>query len=111
MKVRNVVKCQKENYNTSKIRMSYPGRVPGQFRYAVTDFPSQASQKGVLVATTLVDLEMEAISVRVLNLNNKPKIMDKGHVIATCEPMVDIVARPQEFSGAQRLPSTLEINT
>ncbi|GBM48879.1 hypothetical protein AVEN_36932-1 [Araneus ventricosus] len=81
---------------------------PGQFRYAVTDFPSQASQKGVLVAATIVDLEMEAIPIRVLNLNNKPKILDKGAVIATCEPVVDIVARPQEFSGAQHLPSTLE---
>ncbi|GBL92230.1 Transposon Ty3-I Gag-Pol polyprotein [Araneus ventricosus] len=81
--------------------------VPGQFRYAVTDFPSYVSQKGVLVAATLVDLEMEAIPVRVLNLNNKPKILDKGDVIATCEPVVDIVARPQEFSGAQHQPSTL----
>ncbi|GBN88021.1 hypothetical protein AVEN_274993-1 [Araneus ventricosus] len=81
--------------------------VPGQFRYAVTNFPSQVSQKGVLVAATLVDLEMEAIPVRVLNLNNKPKILDKD-VIATCEPVVDIVARPQEFSGAQHLQSTLE---
>ncbi|GBM01668.1 hypothetical protein AVEN_95066-1, partial [Araneus ventricosus] len=81
---------------------------PGQFGYAVTDFPSQVSQKGVLVAATLVDLEMEVIPFRVLNLNNKPKILDKGDVIATCEPVVDIVARPQEFSGAQHLQSTLE---
>ncbi|GBL72224.1 Retrovirus-related Pol polyprotein from transposon 412 [Araneus ventricosus] len=81
---------------------------PGQFRYAVTNFPNQASQKGVLVAATLVDLEMEVIPVRVLNLNNKPKILDKADVIATCEPVVDIVARPQEFSGAQHLQSTLE---
>ncbi|GBN28933.1 hypothetical protein AVEN_262199-1 [Araneus ventricosus] len=79
-----------------------------KFRYAVRNFPSQASKKGVFVAATLVDLEMEAIPVRVLNLNNKPKILDKGHVIATCEPVVDIVASPQEFSGAQHLPSTLE---
>ncbi|GBL78715.1 hypothetical protein AVEN_65273-1 [Araneus ventricosus] len=78
--------------------------VPGQFRYAVTDFPSQVSQKGILVAATLVDLEIETIPVRVLNLNNKPNILDKGAVIATCEPVVDIVARPQEFSGAQHLP-------
>ncbi|GBM48424.1 Retrovirus-related Pol polyprotein from transposon 412 [Araneus ventricosus] len=82
--------------------------VPGQFRYAVTDFHSQVPQKGVLVAATLVDLEREAIPVRVLNLNNKPKILDKGDVIATCEPVVDIVARPQEFSGEQHLQSTLE---
>ncbi|GBL81630.1 hypothetical protein AVEN_93424-1 [Araneus ventricosus] len=32
----------------------------GKFRYAVTDFPSQVSQKGVLVAATLVDLKKEA---------------------------------------------------
>ncbi|GBM30021.1 Retrovirus-related Pol polyprotein from transposon 297 [Araneus ventricosus] len=81
---------------------------PGQFRYAVTNSPNQAFQKGVLVAATLVDLEMEVIPVRVLNLNNKSKILDKGDVIATCEPVVDIVARPQEFSGAQHLQSTLE---
>ncbi|GBM15592.1 hypothetical protein AVEN_95234-1 [Araneus ventricosus] len=75
---------------------------------AVTDFPSQVSQKAVLVAATLVDLKREAIPVRVLNLNNKPKTVDKGAVIATCEPVVDIVARPQEFSESLRLPLILE---
>ncbi|GBM58366.1 hypothetical protein AVEN_169845-1, partial [Araneus ventricosus] len=52
--------------------------ISGQFRYAVTDFPSQVSQKGVLVTATLVDLKREVIPVRVLNLKNKPKIVDKG---------------------------------
>ncbi|GBN45418.1 hypothetical protein AVEN_265883-1, partial [Araneus ventricosus] len=82
--------------------------VSGKFRYAVTDFPSQVSQKGVLVAATLVDLKREAILVRVLNLDNKPKTVNKGAVIAMCEPMVDIVARPQEFSESLRLPLILE---
>ncbi|GBM43407.1 Retrovirus-related Pol polyprotein from transposon 412 [Araneus ventricosus] len=80
----------------------------GKFRYAVTDFPSQVSQKGVLVAATPVDLKKEAIPVRVLNLDHKPKTIDKGAVIATCEPVVDIVARPQKFSESLRLPSILE---
>ncbi|GBN93716.1 Transposon Ty3-I Gag-Pol polyprotein [Araneus ventricosus] len=40
---------------------------------------------------------MEATPVIVLNLNNELKILDKLDVIATCEPVVDIVARPQEF--------------
>ncbi|GBO01473.1 hypothetical protein AVEN_222616-1, partial [Araneus ventricosus] len=80
----------------------------GKFRYAVTDFPSQISQKGVLVAATLVDLKKEAIPVRVLNLDHKPKTIDKGAVIATCEPVVDIVARPQGLSESLRLPSILE---
>ncbi|GBO20725.1 hypothetical protein AVEN_216299-1 [Araneus ventricosus] len=82
--------------------------VSGKFRYAVTDFPSQVSQKGDHVAATLVDLKREAIPVRVLNLDNKPKTIDKGAVIATCEPVVDIVARPQEFSESLRLLSILE---
>ncbi|GBM01127.1 hypothetical protein AVEN_27227-1 [Araneus ventricosus] len=79
----------------------------GKFRYAVTDFPSQVSQKGVLVAATLVNLKREAIPVGVLNLVNKPKIVDKGAVIATCEPVEDIVARPQEFSESLCLPTFL----
>ncbi|GBN90817.1 Retrovirus-related Pol polyprotein from transposon 297 [Araneus ventricosus] len=62
----------------------------------------------VLVAATLVDLKREAIPVRVLNLDNKTKTVDKGAVIATCEPVVDIVAIPQEFSESLRLPSILE---
>ncbi|GBO17950.1 hypothetical protein AVEN_43136-1 [Araneus ventricosus] len=78
--------------------------VSGKFRYVVTSFPSQVSQKGVLVAAILVDLKREAIPVRVLNWDNKPKTNDKGVVIATCEPVVDIVARPQEFSESLCLP-------
>ncbi|GBN36083.1 hypothetical protein AVEN_178774-1 [Araneus ventricosus] len=76
--------------------------------YAVKDIPSQVSQKGVLVAATFVDLKREAIPFRVLNLDNKPKTVDKGAVIVTCEPVVDIVARPQEFSESLRLPSILK---
>ncbi|GBM70955.1 Retrovirus-related Pol polyprotein from transposon 297 [Araneus ventricosus] len=49
-----------------------------------------------------------AIPVRVLNLDHKPKTIDKGAVIATCEPVVDIVTHPQEFSESLRLPSILE---
>ncbi|GBM23667.1 hypothetical protein AVEN_117410-1 [Araneus ventricosus] len=77
--------------------------VSGKFRYAVTNFPSQVSQKGVLVAATLVDLRREAIPVRALNMGNKPKTVEKETAIATCEPVVDIVARPQ-FSESLRLP-------
>ncbi|GBM92540.1 Retrovirus-related Pol polyprotein from transposon 297, partial [Araneus ventricosus] len=79
-----------------------------KFRHAVTDFPSQVSQKGVLVAATLVDLKKGAMPIRVLNLDHKPKTIDKGAVIAACEPVVHIVARPQEFSESLRLPSILE---
>ncbi|GBM13957.1 hypothetical protein AVEN_152384-1 [Araneus ventricosus] len=77
--------------------------VPRQFRYSLKDISCQVSQKDVLVAATLIELEREAISVRFLNLNTKSKILDKGAVIETCEQVMDIVACPQEFSGAQIL--------
>ncbi|GBN60390.1 Retrovirus-related Pol polyprotein from transposon 297, partial [Araneus ventricosus] len=38
----------------------------------------------------------------------KPKTVDKRAVIGTCEPVVDIVTRPQEFSESLLLPSILE---
>ncbi|GFU49801.1 transposon Ty3-I Gag-Pol polyprotein [Nephila pilipes] len=41
-------------------------------------------------------------------MDNKPKTMDKGAIIASYEPVVDIVARPQEFSGGQPIQSILE---
>ncbi|GFS86176.1 retrovirus-related Pol polyprotein from transposon 297 [Nephila pilipes] len=78
------------------------------FRYAVTNSPSQISEKGVLVAATLVNLKKETIPVRILNMDNKPKTMDKGAIIASYKPVVDIVARPQEFSGEQPIQSILE---
>ncbi|GBN05201.1 hypothetical protein AVEN_143030-1 [Araneus ventricosus] len=49
----------------------------GKFRYALTDFPSQVSQKAVLVAAILFDLKREAIPFRDLNLDNKTKTIDK----------------------------------
>ncbi|GBL98275.1 Transposon Ty3-I Gag-Pol polyprotein [Araneus ventricosus] len=69
---------------------------------------SPSFPESVLVAATLVDLKREAIPVRVLNLDNKPKTIDKGAVTVTCEAVVDIVAPPQEFSESLRLPSILE---
>ncbi|GFT05073.1 CCHC-type domain-containing protein [Nephila pilipes] len=78
------------------------------FRYAVTNSLSQISEKGVLVAATLVDLKKETIPVRILNMDNKPKTIDKGAIIASYEPVVDIVAHPQEFSGEQPIQSILE---
>ncbi|GFS86976.1 retrovirus-related Pol polyprotein from transposon 412 [Nephila pilipes] len=78
------------------------------FRYAVTGSSSQISEKGVLVAATLVDLKKETIPVRILNMDNKPKTMDKGAIIVSYEPVVDIVARPQGFSGEHPSHSILE---
>ncbi|GBO27034.1 hypothetical protein AVEN_224523-1 [Araneus ventricosus] len=93
---------------TSECLIKGVPNVSGQFRYAVTYFPCRVSQKGVLVAATLVELKRESIPIRVLNLDNKPKTVDKGAVIATCEPVVEIVALPQEFSESLHLPLILE---
>ncbi|GBM32235.1 Retrovirus-related Pol polyprotein from transposon 17.6 [Araneus ventricosus] len=82
--------------------------VPEQFRYTVMTFLAKSPRKVSLVAATLVDLKKEVIPVRILNLKNKPKDVDKGDIIATCEPVVDIIAHPREFSEAQHLPSILE---
>ncbi|GFT10646.1 retrovirus-related Pol polyprotein from transposon 297 [Nephila pilipes] len=76
--------------------------------YAVTISSNQISEKGVLVAATFVDLKKETIPVRILNMDNKPKTMDKGAIIALYEPVVGIVARPQEFSGEHPFHSILE---
>ncbi|GBN99165.1 Retrovirus-related Pol polyprotein from transposon 297, partial [Araneus ventricosus] len=78
-----------------------------QYR-AFKDMLSKFPRKVSLWAATLFDLKREAIPVRVLNLDNKPRPSTKGAVIATCESVVDIVARPQEFSKSLRLPSILE---
>ncbi|KAF8785983.1 Retrovirus-related Pol polyprotein like [Argiope bruennichi] len=99
-------RCNKKRHLQRECSLGVP-EVSAQFRYAVTDFPSQVSQNGVLEETSLVDLKTEAIPVRVLNLNNKPKIVNKGTVVVSCDPVVDIVARTQEFSGAHP-PTILE---
>ncbi|GBM83653.1 hypothetical protein AVEN_160820-1 [Araneus ventricosus] len=57
---------------TSECLIQGVPEVSRKFKYAVMDFPSQVSKKGVLVAFTLFDLKKEAIPVRVLNLDNKP---------------------------------------
>ncbi|GFT37811.1 transposon Ty3-I Gag-Pol polyprotein [Nephila pilipes] len=41
-------------------------------------------------------------------MDTKPKTMDKGAIIASYEPVADIVARPQEFSGEQPIQSILK---
>ncbi|GBN55348.1 Retrovirus-related Pol polyprotein from transposon 297 [Araneus ventricosus] len=62
----------------------------------------------LMLVDTGANVTLISHPVRVLSLDNKPKTVDKGAVIATYEPVVDIVARPQEFSESLRLPSILE---
>ncbi|GFT28012.1 retrovirus-related Pol polyprotein from transposon 412 [Nephila pilipes] len=58
------------------------------FRLGVLEFPDfENFPKGVLVASILVDITKEAIPVRCGNVSDKPKIIKKGKVLATCTPV------------------------
>ncbi|GBO18326.1 hypothetical protein AVEN_271724-1 [Araneus ventricosus] len=71
--------------------MSYSGSSKGfsTAQICSNGLSCQVSQKGVLVATTHVDLKRKAITIRVLNLDNKPKTVDKGaNFISTIDSYV-----------------------
>ncbi|GFS99683.1 retrovirus-related Pol polyprotein from transposon 17.6 [Nephila pilipes] len=58
------------------------------FRLGVLEFPDfENFPKGVLLASTLVDITKEAIPVRCANVSDKQKIIKKGKVLATCTPV------------------------
>ncbi|GFU49986.1 retrovirus-related Pol polyprotein from transposon 412, partial [Nephila pilipes] len=58
------------------------------FRLGVLEFPDfENFPKGVLIASTLVDITKEAIPVRCANVSDKPKIVKKGEVLVTCTPV------------------------
>ncbi|GFU62540.1 retrovirus-related Pol polyprotein from transposon opus [Nephila pilipes] len=59
-----------------------------KFRLGVLEFPDfENFPKGILVASTFVDITKEAIPVRCANVSDKPKIIKKGKVLATCTPV------------------------
>ncbi|GFT98288.1 retrovirus-related Pol polyprotein from transposon 17.6 [Trichonephila clavipes] len=42
---------------------------------------------GLLIASTLVDLSRKTIPVRIFNVTEKPRVFQKGEVLATCSPV------------------------
>ncbi|GFY01978.1 retrovirus-related Pol polyprotein from transposon 412 [Trichonephila clavipes] len=42
---------------------------------------------GLLIASTLVDLSRKTILVRICNVTEKPRVFQKGEVLATCSPV------------------------
>ncbi|GFX03043.1 retrovirus-related Pol polyprotein from transposon 412 [Trichonephila clavipes] len=42
---------------------------------------------GLLIASTLVDLSRKTIPVRICNITEKPRVFQKGEVLATCSPV------------------------
>lgn len=86
---------------TAKMDLTIPARTEvflvgsadehDNFRLGLTEFPDCTNfPKGVMVASTLVDLSQESIPVRVLNISDKPKVIRKGEVLATCAPVTCI---------------------
>ncbi|GBN03108.1 hypothetical protein AVEN_76362-1 [Araneus ventricosus] len=80
-------------------------RSSGQFQTAVTDILAKSPRKVFLWPHSLT-WKWKPFRWVLVNETN-PRFWTRN-VIATCDPVVDIVARPQEFSRAQHLQSTLE---
>ncbi|KAF8790657.1 Retrovirus-related Pol polyprotein like [Argiope bruennichi] len=57
-----------------------------KFRFGVMDYPDTGSAR-VLVASSVVDLLKPVIPVRVANISDKTKIIQKGEVLAGCAPV------------------------
>ncbi|GFU55754.1 retrovirus-related Pol polyprotein from transposon 412 [Trichonephila clavipes] len=66
---------------------------------------------GLLIASTLVDLSRKTIPVRICNVTEKPRVFQKGEVLATCSP-VTCVCKKFELalsnSPQQLTPDLLE---
>ncbi|GFX73502.1 retrovirus-related Pol polyprotein from transposon 412 [Trichonephila clavipes] len=59
---------------------------------------------GLLIASTLVDLSRKTIPVRICNVTEKPRVFQKGEVLATCSP-VTCVCKVRACSYPTRLNS------
>ncbi|KMQ82414.1 retroviral aspartyl protease family protein, partial [Lasius niger] len=80
------------------------------FRFGITEYPEDCNnQKGVLVASTLVDLTNTIIPVRVANVSDKTRVIKKGEVFATCTPITCInkVSAPPVATSSESLTSEL----
>ncbi|KAF8786417.1 hypothetical protein HNY73_008137 [Argiope bruennichi] len=73
-----------------------------KFRFGVMDYPDTGrARAGMLVASSVVDLSKSVIPVRVANISDKTKIIQKGEVLATCTPVtcIDRKCNSQDVSS------------
>lgn len=80
---------------------------PANYRYAVTDFSNSTSPAGILIAASLVDLQRSTIPIRILNVTDRAKVIERGTELASCVPVVDIVTQPGDVEGVNHLHSIL----
>ncbi|GFT67263.1 retrovirus-related Pol polyprotein from transposon 412 [Nephila pilipes] len=61
------------------------------FHYRLIEYPdTNNSNRGVLVASSLVDLSRNVIPVSVANIRDKAKVIKEAEVLATCTPVTSI---------------------
>ncbi|GFV11194.1 retrovirus-related Pol polyprotein from transposon 412 [Trichonephila clavipes] len=64
---------------------------------------------GLLIASTLVDLSRKTIPVKICNVTEKPRVFQKGEVLATCSPVTCVCkVRALSNSPQQLTPDLLE---
>ncbi|KAF8787459.1 Sequestosome-1 like protein [Argiope bruennichi] len=82
-----------------------------KFRFGVMDYPDTGRARvGVLVASSVVDLSNSVIPVRVANISDKTKIIQKGEVLATCTPVtcIDRNCNSQDVSSDDLVQNLLQ---
>lgn len=71
--------------------VSGASREDNYFHYGLIEYPiTKDGKRGVLVASSLVDLSRNVIPVRIANISDKAKVMKEGDVLQTCTPVTCI---------------------
>ncbi|KAF8789773.1 hypothetical protein HNY73_007686 [Argiope bruennichi] len=84
-----------------------------KFRFGVMDYPDtglSCARAGVLVASSVVDLSKSVIPVKVANISDKTKIIQKEEVLATCTPVtcIDRKCNSQDVSSDDLVQNLLQ---
>ena len=87
-------------------------KTTGKWAVLQPDEPERTlNQRGVLSGKTLVDLQRGDVPVRVMNLSQYPRHVQKGIQLATCEPVSSVVQNQVEPAQTHvSLPETLPLH-
>ncbi|GFX38332.1 retrovirus-related Pol polyprotein from transposon 412 [Trichonephila clavipes] len=82
-----------------------------KFQFGVIDYPDPGSLKaGVLIASSVVYLSNSVIPVRIANISDRMRTIQKGEVIAACAPVtcVDRKCNTQDLSAESIVKDLLQ---
>ncbi|GFX39636.1 retrovirus-related Pol polyprotein from transposon 412 [Trichonephila clavipes] len=81
-----------------------------KFRFGLIDYPDPDNSKGVLIASSVVDLSKSVIPVRVANISDRTRTIQEGEVIAACAPVtcVDRKCNSQDHSSDDLVKNLLQ---